>query len=204
LRAAPGGWSALEARLVAEGRATAIENGLQKLGGLTKAVLQGPKGAVVDLAAALTVSAWAVARIGALLGRDLRRGAELTFLTDAFAAAAAESGEGAVAYESDLRQRGDVLSWGAVNLFGVTYDAGRLAGYLWSPLRDGRERPQDVIGHAARLLAFSLLESGRARVLPKPLRVLLNVTAANDLRERVIQAAINIGAREHLLGEVER
>jgi hypothetical protein len=57
----------------------------------------------------------------------------------------------------------------------------------------------ELITHAARLLGFSLVEAGRAQVLPKPLRVLLTMSGAEDLRERVVRAAINVGKRDHLL-----
>lgn len=199
LRAGPGLASTMEARLADAGRPTPVEAAFQSVAVMTRSLLQGPKGAAVDLGAALMVSAWAVARIGALLGRDVRDPAHLGFLVDAFAAACAESGEGAVAYESNLRKRAGNGGWAPVNLFGVDYAAGKLAGYLWSPLRGGREPVGELITHAARLLGFSLVEAGRAQVLPRPLRVLLTLSGAEDLRERVVRAAIHIGKRDHLL-----
>ncbi len=149
-----------------------------------------------DLGATLVVAYRAIARVGALFGRDVRTADGLRFTSDSFALGCSSTdGEGLLAYLG--RGRGQVLA--PLTLGTVAYGAKTLAEYLWiTPGASGRLVAEQAIRRLARLCGISLSERSIARVVPVGGAILSGV-AAYAFIGQIVDAAVHIAARDALL-----
>ena len=149
-----------------------------------------------DLGATLVVSYRAIARVGALFGRDVRTADGLRFTSDSFALGCSSTdGEGLLAYLG--RGKRQVLT--PLTLGTVAYGAKTLAEYLWiTPGSSGRLIADQTIRHLARLCGISLSERSIARVVPVGGAILSGV-AAYAFIGQIVEAAVHVAARDALM-----
>jgi hypothetical protein len=152
-----------------------------------------------DLGATLLVTYRAIARVGALFGRDVRTEDGFRFTTDSFALGCSTTdGEGLLAYLS--RGKRQVLR--PLSIGSVVYGAKTLAEYLWTtPGRSSRIIAEQSIRHLARLCGIGLSERAVARVVPVGGAILSGI-AAYAFIGQVVEAAIHVAARDALLRRV--
>ncbi len=149
-----------------------------------------------DLGATLLVTYRAIARVGALFGRDVRTADGFRFTSDSFALGCSSGeGEGLVAYLGRGKKR--VLA--PLTLGGVAYGAKMFAEYLWTtPGTTGRIAAEQAVRHLARLCGIGLSERSVARVVPVG-GALLSGMAAYAFIRQVVEASIHVAARDALL-----
>lgn len=152
-----------------------------------------------DLGASLLLAFRAVARIGAVFGRDVQRAEGFQLVADSFAIGLSSAeGEGLLTYLS----RGDDQFVRSITIGGVTYGASRLVEYLWvAPHAKGPRPSEQLVRHLARVCGFELERTAVARVIPVVGALISGVSTFMFMR-MISEAAIHVAARDALLIKV--
>lgn len=156
----------------------------------------GPAAHATDLGASLMLTWRALARVGAVFGRNIHSPDGLQLVADSLTLGLSSAeGEGLVTYLS--RGGDEVLT--AFTVGAVGYGAARLAGYLW--VAPGAPEPTPsarLTRHLARYVGVELSHAGAARVVPIVGAVLRGASTYWFVRS-ITDAAIHVAARDALL-----
>lgn len=149
-----------------------------------------------DLGSSLLLAFRAVARIGAVFGRDIHEAGGFQFVADAFAIGlSSKDGEGLLTYMN--KPDGQLVS--TVTIGAVTYSAARLVEYLWVAPRASGPRPSEqLLRHIARIVGFELTHTAAAKMVPL-LGAILSGASTYHFISMITDAAIHVAARDALL-----
>lgn len=149
-----------------------------------------------DLGSSLLLAFRAVARVGAVFGRDLHGVDGMQLVADSFSIGLSSGdGEGMLTYLS--REREQMVT--AVTIGGVAYGSSRLVEYLWMAPRAQNERPSEqLIRHLARICGFELEHQAIVKVVPV-VGALLSGLSTYSFMNMITEAAIHVAARDALL-----
>lgn len=152
-----------------------------------------------DLGASLLLAFRAVARVGAVFGRDVHEQGGFRLVADSFALGLSSAdGEGLLTYLA----RGDEQLTRAVTIGGVTYAGSRLVEYMWvAPRVEGPRLSDQLVRHLARICGFELRHTAIARIVPVVGALISGVSTYTFLR-MITEAAIHVAARDALLVRV--
>ena len=141
----------------------------------------------------------AVARIGAVFGRDIHERDGFQFVANAFTVGlSSKDGEGLVSY---LGEPDDTLL-SSVTIGGVTYASARLIEYMWVAPRASGPRPSEqLIGNLARICGFELSHNAIVRMVPIIGALISGVSTFTFMR-MITESAIHVAARDALLVRV--
>ena len=152
-----------------------------------------------DLGASLLLAFRAVARIGAVFGRDIHERDGFQFVANAFTVGlSSKDGEGLVSY---LGEPDDTLL-SSVTIGGVTYASARLIEYMWVAPRASGPRPSEqLIGNLARICGFELSHTAIVRMVPI-IGALISGVSTYTFMRMITESAIHVAARDALLVRV--
>ncbi len=149
-----------------------------------------------DLGSSLLLAFRAIARIGAVFGKDLTQQNGLQFLADSFAIGlSSQDGEGLLTYLSRDQERLQT----AITIGGVAYGSARLVEYLWiAPNAMGKRPSEQLVRHLARVCGFELQHQAIVKIVPM-LGALLSGMSTYAFMNMITEAAIHVAARDALL-----
>lgn len=149
-----------------------------------------------DLGASLLLAFRAVARIGAVFGRDFHDQDGFRFVANAFTVGlSSKDGEGLVSYLSE--PDGTLVS--SITIGGVTYASARLIEYMWVAPRASGPRPSEqLIAHLARICGFELSHNAIVRMVPI-IGALISGVSTYTFMRMITESAIHVAARDALM-----
>ncbi len=152
---------------------------------------------MADLGATLLVTFRAIARVGALFGKDVRTPEGRRLVVDAFALGCSSTdGEGLVAHLSPTPAS---IGSRDITVGSIAYGSVKLVDYLWTtPGQPARAILDQTTRHLGRICGIELSQRQLAKVVPVAGAVLSGVAAYTFISD-VTHTAIHLAMREHLV-----